>query len=175
MKTILILRHAKSDWGDPSLVDFERPLAKRGLKDAPRMGAVLAQFEAVPDLILSSPAKRAKQTAELVAKNCGYKKSIRWQEDFYGADSDELIGTLRNLPERVERVMLVGHNPTLEETVAALLAGDEADGWGVTMSIRMPTAALVCLDVDIVDWAMLEPGEATLRWFVIPKLIKAIA
>lgn len=174
MKTILILRHAKSDWGNPGLVDFDRPLAKRGLNDAPRIGDLLAQFEAVPDLILASPARRAKQTAELVAEACGYKKSIRWEESFYGASSDDLIDTLRSLPDRVERVMLVGHNPTMEETVAALLAGDEADGWGVGLSIRMPTAALVCLDVDLVDWAMLEPGEATLRWFVIPKLIKAI-
>ena len=82
MKTVLILRHAKSDWGDPGKADFDRPLAKRGLEDAPRMGEVLARFECVPDRILASPAQRAKQTAELVAKACGYQKSIQWEDDF---------------------------------------------------------------------------------------------
>ncbi len=173
MKTILILRHAKSDWGDPSLADFDRPLAKRGLKDAPQMGDVLAQFEVVPDKIISSTAKRAKQTAELVAEACGYRKlSIQWESTFYGANSDDLIDMLRRLPDRVERPMLVGHNPTMEETVSTLLTG--AEDWAGGIAIRMPTAALVCLDVDIVEWTTLEPGEATLRWFIIPKLVKAI-
>ena len=172
MKTILILRHAKSDWGDPGLADFDRPLASRGLKDAPHMGDVLAQFEVVPDKIIASTAKRAKQTAELVAEACGYKQSIQWESAFYGANSDDLIDTLRRLPDRVERPMLVGHNPTMEETVSALLTG--AEDWAGGIAIRMPTAGLVCLDVDIGEWVALEPGEATLRWFIIPKLVKAI-
>lgn len=174
MKTILLLRHAKSDWGNPSLVDFDRPLAKRGRKDAPRMGEVLAQFDHVPDAILSSPAKRARQTAELVVEACGYTKAIQWQADFYGGGSDELITSLQNLPQKVERPMLVGHNPTMEETVADLL-GRVDSGWQDSLAIRIPTAGLVCLEVDLFDWSDLEPGEATLRWFLIPRLVKAIA
>ena len=173
MKTILILRHGKSDWGDPSLDDFDRPLAKRGRKDAPLMGEVLAQFDHVPDQILASPAERAKQTAELAAEACGYKKSIQWEAGFYGGGSEDLIGALRRLPERVERPMLVGHNPTLEETVADLLDASDS-GWSNGLAIRLPTAGLVCLEVDLLDWIELEPGEATLRWFLIPKLLKAI-
>ena len=73
MKSVLILRHAKSEWGNPGQADFDRPLAKRGLEDAPRMGQVLARFNYVPDRILSSPAQRARQTAELVAQACGYQ------------------------------------------------------------------------------------------------------
>jgi phosphohistidine phosphatase len=173
MKTILILRHAKSDWGNPDLTDFDRPLANRGLKDAPRMGQVLARFDCVPDKILASPAERAKQTTELVAEVCGYKKSVQWEAGFYGGTSDDLITALQGLTNTVDRAMLVGHNPTLEETVADLLCTDEG-GWGSCMAVRLPTAGLVCLDVDIFDWSELEPGDATLRWFLIPKLVKAI-
>jgi phosphohistidine phosphatase len=174
MKTILLLRHAKSDWSDPTLADFDRPLAKRGLKDAPRMGEVLAHFDCVPDKILASPAKRAKQTTELVAEACGYRKPVQWVDDFYGGSSDDLITALQRLPLTVERPMLVGHNPTMEETVAELLSVNEG-GWGNDLSIRIPTAGLVCLEADPFDWTDLEPGEAVLRWFLIPKLVKAIA
>jgi len=173
MKTILLLRHAKSDWSDPGRADFDRPLAKRGLRDAPRMGEVLALFQCVPDKILASPALRAKQTTELVVKACGYKKSIQWEDSFYGGSSVDLIHALQRLPDTVERPMLVGHNPTMEETVAVLLSQCE-DGWNENYAIRIPTAGLVCLDVGIVDWADLEPGDGVLRWFLIPKLVKAI-
>jgi phosphohistidine phosphatase len=174
MKTILILRHGKSDWGDPNLDDFDRPLAKRGRKDAPVMGEVLARFDHLPDQILASPAKRAKQTAELAAEACGYKKSIQWEAGFYGGGSEDLIEALRRLPDTVERVMLIGHNPTLEETVADLLDPTDS-GWSSGLSIRLPTAGLVCLEADLLDWAKVEPGDATLRWFLIPRLVKAIA
>lgn len=171
MKTVLLLRHGKSDWSNPGLADFDRPLAKRGLNDAPRMGEVLALFDHVPDKILTSPAKRARQTAELAAEACGYKKSFQLENDFYGGDAEDLLAALQRLPHQVDRPMLVGHNPIMEETVDLLLSGDEVD-WGI--SIRLPTAGLVCLDVDIYDWGHLEPGDAVLRWYVIPKLVKAI-
>ena len=173
MKTVLILRHAKSDWGQPGLADFDRPLNKRGFKDAPRMGEVLALYDLVPDRIIASPAKRAKQTAELVAGACGYKQSIQWAQNFYGGNSGDLIMALQGLPDPVERAMLVGHNPTMEETASDLLAG-ESDGWGSKLAIRMPTAALLCIDVNVVDWAALQPGDGILRWYLIPRLVKAI-
>jgi phosphohistidine phosphatase len=173
VKTVLFLRHAKSNWADPYKADFDRPLAKRGLDDAPRMGDVLALAECVPDRILSSPALRAKQTAELVARACGYRQSIYWEETFYGGSSQDLVAALQCLPDAIERPMLIGHNPTLEETVALLL-GQGGEQWSADFSIRIPTAGLVCLDMDIVDWADLEPGDGILRWFLIPKLVKAI-
>jgi phosphohistidine phosphatase len=173
MKTILVLRHAKSDWSDPYLADFDRPLAKRGLNDAPRMGEVLMLYQCVPDRILSSPALRARLTAELVARECGYGKSIHWEDSFYGGGSHDLIAALQRLPDAIERPMLVGHNPTLEETVTLLLGGGGA-GWNEDFSVRLPTAGLVCIDVGVVDWAHLEPGDGILRWFLIPKLVKAI-
>ena len=173
MKTVLLLRHAKSDWGGPSLADFDRPLTKRGLKDAPRMGEVLRDFNSVPDKIIASPAKRAKQTAELVAKACGYHKSITWASSFYGGNSEDLIDALKQLPDTVERAMLVGHNPTMEETAAALLQSSQA-GFNDEYAVRFPTAGLMCLDLQIMDWAELEPGDAILGWYLIPRLVKAI-
>ena len=173
MKTLLLLRHAKSDWDDPSLADFDRPLAKRGLKDAPQMGEVLKASDSVPDKIISSPAKRAKQTTELVAKACGYHKSIDWAESFYGGYSEDLINALKQLPGTVERAMLVGHNPTMEETASALLLKSE-EALDDEYAVRIPTAGLMCLDLQIMDWAELEPGDAILRWYLIPRLVKAI-
>ncbi|MEM7345750.1 MAG: histidine phosphatase family protein [Chloroflexota bacterium] len=173
MKTVLLLRHAKSDWGHPGLADFDRPLAKRGLQDAPRMGEVLAAYNAVPDQIISSTAKRAKETTNLVAEACGYRKSIQWADQFYGATSDDLIAALRGLPNTVERALLVGHNPTMEETAADLLVTPD-ENWGNNLSIQMPTAGLVCLDLSIMDWSTVAPGCAILRWYLIPRLVKAI-
>jgi phosphohistidine phosphatase len=171
MKTILLLRHAKSDWGEGDLADFDRPLAKRGLKDAPRMGQALTLFACIPDKIVSSPARRARQTAELVAEACGYsKKSIQWEPSFYEGDSDDLTAALRRLPAEVERVLLVGHNPGMEETAAVLMGVDEDEA----AVIRLPTAGLVCLEVDIDDWALLRPGQVVLRWFLIPKLAQVL-
>lgn len=178
MKTVLILRHAKSDWGDAHKADFDRPLAKRGLEDAPRMGEVLAQFEHVPDRILASPAQRAKQTAESVAKACGYQKTIQWEESFYEGSSADMIIALQRLPDTVERAMLIGHNPAVEETVATLCTPHSSDtkdeGWSDGWAIKIPTAGLVCLDFEIMDWDELRPGDGVLRWFVIPKLVKAL-
>jgi phosphohistidine phosphatase len=173
MKTLLILRHGKSDWSDSALADFDRPLAKRGRSDAPLMGDVLHLFEVVPDTILSSPALRARQTVELVAGACGYRKSVRWEDSFYGGSGEVTLQALRRLPESVAQPLVVGHNPTLEETVSLLLRRP-GEGWDEHFAIRIPTAGLVCLDLDIVEWAELEEGDGVLRWFLIPKLVNVM-
>jgi phosphohistidine phosphatase len=141
------------------------------------MGKVLADLQFTPDKILSSPARRARQTAELLAKACNYKESIEWHDSFYEGSSDDLLSALRRLPDVIERALLVGHNPAMEETAAALLIGAEAkeqEDLAIRMAIRMPTAALMCLDLPVMTWARLEPGSAILRWFLIPKLVKAL-
>jgi phosphohistidine phosphatase len=173
MKTVLLLRHAKSDWSNPALDDFERPLAKRGLRDAPLIGQVIAKTKSVPELIISSPAERARQTAELVAETCSYDNSFEWDASFYGGGSEDLISALSRLPNTVNHVMLVGHNPTMEETAADLL-NPSGTGWNDGPAIRIPTAGLICVELHITDWAVLRPGDAMLRWFVTPKVLKAI-
>jgi phosphohistidine phosphatase len=169
MKTVLLLRHAKSDRDNLALADFERPLAKRGLKDASRMGAALTNLECVPDRILASPARRAKETAELVAKACDYQGDIEWHEAFYTGDTEDLIAALQRLPDTVEQALLIGHNPTMEETVSTLILGHEQE-----TILSMSTAALACLQFGILTWADLEPGEGVLQWLLTPRLVKAI-
>ncbi len=180
MKTILLLRHAKSDWDNPNLADFDRPLAERGLTDAPRMGGALLLFDMVPDKILSSPANRAKQTAKLVAEACGYsKKLIQWESSFYEGSQNDLMVALKQLPDTVERVLLVGHNPSMEAVVARLctvgsIPSPWGDAGGQLLSVRISTGGLVCLEVDIDHWESLSQGNATLTWLLVPKLVKAL-
>ena len=171
MKHILILRHAKSDWSNPALADFDRPLAERGLKDAPLMGQALARFRQTPDIIISSPARRAKQTAELAARAANFQGTIRWNDSLYPGSSSDLLAALRALPDTIERPMLVGHNPAFANTAALLCNLHPTDK---PEDIRLPTAGLICFAVNIANWSALESGDGVLRWFLIPKLLKAL-
>jgi len=142
MKTLLLLRHAKSSWGDGDLADFDRPLNNRGRHDAPRMGQLLARHELTPDLIITSAARRAATTAELVAMAAEYAGDIQYTNELYLADPDTFLEVARETDDSVARLMLVGHNPGIEELVAALAGRDE----------RMPTAALACFRLAIDHW-----------------------
>lgn len=167
MKHILLLRHAKSSHEDSSLDDFDRLLAKRGLKDAPVMGKFVQNRGYVPDLIISSPAKRARQTAELFADASGAdKENIRWDEDFYYGSSYDYLEAIQQCDEGLGSVMLVGHNPKMEETVS-LLCSDQR-----SYIARMPTAALVCFEHPAVQWKQVKEGTARIKWMMIPKLLK---
>ena len=173
MKSILFLRHAKSDWSNPSLSDLDRPLAKRGLKDAPRIGRVLAKFGCMPDLIISSPSLRTRQTVELAVLENGYQGEIMWEERLYGGNSYDITGVIHAIPENVERPMIVGHNPGIEETLSLLLSAhgnNPTDG----IRLRVPTAGLAYLDACVDIWGNLKPGMCILRWFLVPRLVKAI-
>jgi phosphohistidine phosphatase len=174
MKNILILRHAKSDWGNPSLSDFDRPLSARGLKDAPRMGSVLMKLGCMPDLVVSSPSMRTRQTVALSVLEKGYSGPVRWDETLYGGTFHDFLQIIRSLPERIERPLLVGHNPGVEDTLALLLTRQEGGIHG-SSSIRVPTAGLAYLDADLYSWDALKPGSCVLRWFLIPKLVKTVA
>jgi phosphohistidine phosphatase len=167
MKNILLLRHAKSSWDDSSLKDFDRPLAKRGQKDAPRVGRFIRESKTVPATIISSPAQRAKQTAQLIAveANLG-TDAISWVEDLYYGGARDYLTAIQSAPEDAADIMLIGHNPLMEETVSLLCNGE--GGYGV----RMPTAALVCIEHPAIEWKQVKPGTARLKWMMIPKLLK---
>lgn len=157
MKTLLILRHAKSSWDNLYLSDYERPLNKRGKYDAPRMGKVLRHEELVPDLIISSSAKRAMATAESVALACDYENEITFTRDLYHADPDSYIEALVAVDDSVDCVMVVGHNPGIEELVEQLSGTWE----------RMPTASLAQIRLPINRWADLTPdtsGDLIFVW-----------
>jgi phosphohistidine phosphatase len=164
MKELTLLRHAKSVQGPAYTSDRERPLAERGRGDAEIMGKFLSQAEVVPDLIVSSPAERARQTAEILARAAGYTAGIRWEEAAYAAGADALLSVVRGLPTQAEHALLVGHNPGFEE-LAALLIGTEC---GVTL----PTAAAVHLVIDTDNWSEVCAGAGRLQWLITPKLLK---
>lgn len=143
MKTIFVLRHAKSSWNDSSLSDFERPLNERGKEAAPFMGELMKKNNFTPDLIVSSPAERAKQTAEFVKKAADFQTEIRFNEKIYEASPLRLLEVISQTDENAKTLLLVGHNPGFEGLVR-VLSGENA---------RMPTAALAVLDLEIGDWA----------------------
>jgi len=114
MKTLYLIRHAKSSWKDPRLTDFDRPLNKRGKRDAPFMGDVLNDKKIYPDLIISSPAKRAKKTAAEIANKIGFPiKKISFNDEIYEASISTLIDLLKKMNDKYESVMIFGHNPGL--------------------------------------------------------------
>ena len=146
MKTLLILRHAKSSWDNPALSDYDRPLNKRGKRDAPRIGKHLNQQGLVPDCILTSSAKRARKTASKVAKACGYTEKINRLDDLYLAPPGVYFECLQELSNKYQCVMVVGHNPAMEQLVSHL-SGELH---------RMPTAAIAHFQLPIEHWKMLD-------------------
>ena len=145
MKTLLVLRHAKSSWKEDSLPDRERPLNKRGREDAPKMGALLRKQDLLPDLVLSSPARRARSTAELVIEESGYDGEVEFRETLYSFESGSYLKALSELADTCQRVLVVGHNPAMEELVEAL-TGEY---------LPMPTAALAQIELPIEHWSEL--------------------
>lgn len=146
MKTLLILRHAKSSWKNSNLADHERPLNERGRRDAPRMGRWLKEQKLTPDLIISSSAERALATAEAVALASDYEGEISVTRQLYHAAPFAYLDAAKALGNDAERVMVVGHNPGLADLIA-YLAGE---------STRVPTATLAHVTLELDDWANLD-------------------
>jgi len=164
-KTLLVLRHAKSDRGDSAVRDHDRPLAPRGEADAPRMGTALAALAMIPDRILTSTAVRAQETARLVAAAMGYDSEIIEEPGIYAAFVDTLLDVLRDGDDE-EIVLLVGHNPGVEELICLLTGGLDAEPM-----VRLPTAGLACLALDIEQWSHLRPECGLLQWFLTPRIV----
>jgi phosphohistidine phosphatase len=148
MKTLLILRHAKSSWKDETLPDFDRPLNKRGQEDAPRMGKLLLDQDLVPDLILSSDARRAVTTAELAAEEAHYEGEIIFLNELYAAEPEAYLDALARLGGETACVMVVGHNPGLEELLQELTGEYQP----------LPTAALAQVSLAVKHWSELDPN-----------------
>jgi phosphohistidine phosphatase len=146
MKTLLILRHAKSSWDDASQSDHERPLNKRGAKDAPRIGALLAEEGLLPDCILGSTAVRVRETVELVTQHSGYRGKIEFRPELYLAHPETYFGVLRELPDACHSAMVVGHNPGLEELLSAVAGVEE----------HLPTGGLAKVELAIDRWLQID-------------------
>ena len=159
MKKLYIIRHAKSSRSDETLEDFERPLNKRGKANAPIMGERLKEKGIMPDIIISSPAKRAKTTAEIIAKEIGYEKKVLFDANIYEANVNELSKILRALDDKNKTVFLVGHNPSLNDLANYYVHHEE----------NIPTCGVVEIAFACEKWADIEPKNAKLLSLEYPK------
>jgi phosphohistidine phosphatase len=166
MHTLYLLRHAKSSWADPSIPDPERPLAPRGRRDAKRIAKHLVWLGIVPELVLCSAAERTRETLELLRPVIDGTSKVRLEAELYGASSDELLGRLRAVPEAVASVMLIGHNPGLQD-LALVLVSDGAELG--RLRAKFPTAALATLTLPKTSWSRLSQADALLAAYVVPK------
>jgi phosphohistidine phosphatase len=166
-KQLVLLRHAKSSWDDPFLADFDRPLAKRGRKAGKRLVGWLRKQAIQPDLVLCSPAARTRETLDLIADALGPAARIVYEKSLYLAETDALIARLRAVEGPARCVMVIGHNPGMQDLAVALLR-PAAKKSRAKLSEKFPTAAVACFDLPIAMWADLQPGAATLTKFVRP-------
>jgi phosphohistidine phosphatase len=169
LKRLYLMRHAKSSWDDPRLSDRDRPLAPRGLRAATRIGRHLGAAGMEPEEVLCSTAKRARQTLEAVLPFLGRQVKVHLEDDIYRADSGELLQRLRQVPPTVGSVMLIGHNPSIQEL--ALTLANEGDGkeLAARLAEKFPTAGLALLVLPGDDWSDLGRRQAQLERFLLPR------
>jgi phosphohistidine phosphatase len=163
MKSLLILRHGKSDWNAGQSTDHERPLADRGIAAAKLMGRFLTQRGQEPAKVISSTAVRARDTADLAINAGDWKCDSRLTDTLYGASVATVLDLLAKEDDAVPSLLLVGHQPTWSELIADLTGGT---------SVRFPTAALARIDFEVDRWDEIQSGCGTLRWLVTPKLLQ---
>ncbi len=161
MKTRYLIRHAKSDWSDPLLDDFDRGLNERGKLDAPLMGEVLSRKLISPNLILSSPALRAKLTAQIIAEKLSYPiDTIVFERSLYASEPETLFALIRQIPDTIDTLMIFGHNPELTESLN-LLCG--------TMIENIPTCGAAAMRLYDKSWKNIGPDSAELLFLERPK------
>ncbi|MGI9541890.1 MAG: SixA phosphatase family protein [Cyclobacteriaceae bacterium] len=161
MKTLYLVRHAKSSWDFPHLSDFNRPLNKRGKKNAPEMGKRMAMKNISPDLLLASPAKRAFSTAKSVAKELNYAvEMIQTDESIYHAGVGDLLFAIQKVSDQYQSLMLFGHNPGFTD-LANDLTGE--------LIANVPTAGVVAIEFQADQWSAVNLGQGKMLFFDYPK------
>jgi phosphohistidine phosphatase len=165
MRQLALVRHAKSSWENPALDDFDRPLNKRGNRNAPFMGRKLKELGIHFDVIVSSPAVRALATARMIATEIGYSEErIQTDERIYEASRHRLLDVVNDIDEAHSCAALVGHNPGISDFAAVLARNGPGD---------MPTCAVVLLEFEVSVWSEVGPAMATLRAYEYPKKYKS--
>jgi phosphohistidine phosphatase len=168
MRTLLLLRHAKSSWETPELADVDRPLAPRGKEAAPRLARLMAKKGWRPDLVLCSQAERVRETWQLMAPVLGEGIPCKTLRTIYLGAPSQLLATLRRADKEAKTLMLIGHNPGLGALAASLSGGGPKKSLE-KMSNKFPTGALAVIDFDLDDWSGVMPGGGRLEAFVRPK------
>lgn len=167
-RTLLLLRHAKSNWDDAALDDFDRPLAGRGREAAPRMGREMARRGWLPEHAIVSPALRTRQTWQLVAAELPDPPQATFDASIYEAAPEAILSAIRRVPDTITTLLVVGHNPGLEDLAALLASPDSDAGAAERLKRKFPTAALARFDVAG-EWPHLGAGDARLVDFVSPR------
>jgi phosphohistidine phosphatase len=165
VKRLVVLRHAKSSWDEPGLDDHERPLTKRGRKAAEMIGLRLHEDVLAPQLVLCSTALRARETLAGVGRGLDSDVPVQLEPGLYEASLESLVGRVKTLPEEYDIVLLVGHNPGLQELVLHLADGGLAE----RVQSKLPTGALVTIDFDVVHWADVAPASVRVAAVIFPK------
>jgi len=161
LKTLFIVRHAKSSWDNPTLSDFERPLNERGKRDAPRMARRLKEKDITIDLMLSSPAKRAMSTCKRIAEVLMYpSEKIRLDDKLYHASEDKMLDIVHGLKDQHNNVMIFGHNPGLTDFVNSLVDGH---------IINIPTCGVVACNFTVSSWKDIDWGNGKMVFYDYPK------
>jgi len=170
MLHLYLLRHAKSSWNEPALKDFDRPLAPRGWNTAPLMGEYMQNKGYQPDTILCSPAKRTRETLDMVERHLAKPHHIYMNKAIYHADSSKLLELVRSAARNTQKLLLIGHNPGIQE-LALTLAGDgDRQSWQ-NMWSKYPTAALAVLSFDVENWPQIKARAGKLIDFKSPKML----
>ncbi|MDD3774759.1 MAG: histidine phosphatase family protein [Sulfurovaceae bacterium] len=163
MKTLYLIRHAKSDWSEEDKKDFDRGLSKRGSKDLKSMGSYLLKKKIKPDLILSSPALRAKLTAKKISKKIEYDKDIKYIDELYMPNPKTILDILSDQKNKNKCIFLINHNPALTD-LANMLTNENID--------NVPTLGIVAIKFDIKKWNDIKKAKGKMDLFVYPKLLK---
>ncbi len=166
MKSLILFRHGKSDWDAPYDSDRDRPLAARGREAARCMGRLLAKNGHVPDIAISSPAKRAIDTLHLAVQAGRWHCPVHIEPLLYETPAREIVNWLRAIEGSPRLLLLVGHEPTWSDLAKTLIGGG---------ALRVPTGAMVRIDCDIEDWSDLHSGQGELRWLLPPKSVCPLA
>ncbi|MFK7969108.1 MAG: histidine phosphatase family protein [Bacteroidia bacterium] len=163
MKTLVLCRHAKSDW-PLNVQDIDRPLKARGQKDAGRLAKILKKNAFKPDLIISSPGRRALDTAEIIRDKLGYKGNIKVDRAAYFEGDQSLLNIITNIDDQHDTVMIFGHNPTMENVVQYLTK--------MGSPYEMPTSGMACFESYATSWSQFVESNTRLRWLLVPRLMR---
>ena len=172
MKTLYLLRHAKSSWSDHAAEDHDRPLNRRGQQNAPQMGQFMRKSGYVPDLILCSTARRTAETLSLIVPYIGDETPVRFERNLYLASSEAMLERIKGVDPTSERLLVVAHNPGMEHLAADLISRDKLNGTEElfeTLLAKYPTAALTVIQFDVEKWRDVSLGSGCLREFKCPR------
>lgn len=171
MRRLYLFRHAKTEAAEPGQQDRSRALVERGRKDAGAIGAYMATHALIPDKVLLSPATRVQETWQYLATNWRPALGATTVERIYNASSTDLLDAIANTDAAVPSLMIVGHNPTLQDVGVTLIASGDIDA-REALRERLPTAGLVVIDFPFDDWSRIHPQSGRLERFVTPKSIE---